>query len=58
MIARGDSYESVNRRVENDKIIFAGIDKQADYIIDSSKTDNRQEALEIILNILKQEAQT
>jgi len=33
MLKRGDSHEEVNKRIENDKIEFQGIEKLADIII-------------------------
>jgi len=40
MLKRGDSHEEVNKRIENDKIEFQGIEKLADIIIPNRYFDS------------------
>ena len=36
MIQRGDTMESANERIENDRVEFEGIEKMADFIVDNN----------------------
>lgn len=53
MLGRGDSIESVEKRLRNDAIVFAGSESMVDYVLENEKDKTVEDITKEILSYIK-----